>query len=297
MARKKANYSRLYNSNIMQTYQLTPGGLLPFPTSTATPDDFSRSLPAGLYTTFRTYANGSRVFGLRAHLARLFGPIAAMGIKPLVSEEQTRALLHEACSRQPGESRLRLVLTTAGSPGAVFLSIEPFQSLPEALYRQGVRVASVEVHRQTPRLKTTAFISASQQARTLIGGEIHEVLLCQKGRVLEGMTSNFYALQGKTLITARRGILLGVTRRIVLRLARMGEGLDVDYRPPHLQEQFDETWITSSSRGVLPVVAIDGKPVGEGRPGEMAKRLRAAYESYVLSRAEPFLANKKLPGG
>lgn len=281
----------------METYQVTPGGPVPFASPAATPDDFTRSLPDGLYTTFRTCKGGTHVFGLGAHLARLYEPARTQGITPVVAKDELCRQLHALCQAWNGESRLRLILDTTGSPGALYLSIEAFQPLPEALYEHGVKVLSLETHRQTPRLKTTAFISASQQARKLIGGEIHEVLLCQRGAVLEGMTSNFYARKGKTLITARRGILPGVTRRIVLRLARVGEGLSVDYRPPRLEEPFEEAWITSSSRGVLPVVEIDGKAVGEGRPGETARRLRRAYESYVLSRAESFLSIKKLPGG
>ena len=70
----------------------------------------------------------------------------------------------------------------------------------------------------------------------------------------------------KALITAQKGILLGVTRRAVLRIAR-GQGMSIEYRSPLINEQFDEAFLTSSSRGVVPIVKIDGKPVGRGKPG------------------------------
>jgi branched-subunit amino acid aminotransferase/4-amino-4-deoxychorismate lyase len=78
-----------------------------------------------------------------------------------------------------------------------------------------------------------------------------------------------------------------VTRRTVIRAAR-GEGVDVRYKPlkldqlPHVSEAF----ITSSSRGIVPVVQIDQMQVGEGSVGALTKQLSAAYEAYVLEKAE-----------
>ena len=90
---------------------------------------------------------------------------------------------------------------------------------------------------------------------------------------------------GTTLITARTGILLGVTRRAVLRLAR-GEGMGIVYRAPRVDEDFAEAFLTSSSRGVVPIVRIDGRAVGEGSVGAWTKRLSLAYAAYVEERSE-----------
>ena len=119
----------------------------------------------------------------------------------------------------------------------------------------------------------------------MIGNDVFEVLITSRGHILEGMTSNFYAVQGGTLVTARRGVLLGVTRRTILRLARAG-GITIEYRAPNINEDFEEAFITSSSRGVVPVVMINGRPVGEGRPGSVTKQLMEAYDGYVLRAAE-----------
>ena len=112
-----------------------------------------------------------------------------------------------------------------------------------------------------------------------------EILLTNNGKILEGMTSNFYAIKGKTLVTARSGILLGVTRRAVLRLAR-GEGMSIEYRSPKVGEKFDEAFLTSSSRGVVPIVSIDNQPVGQGKVGKWTKILSKAYQAYVEKRSE-----------
>ncbi|MBK6793106.1 MAG: aminotransferase class IV [Anaerolineales bacterium] len=92
-------------------------------------------------------------------------------------------------------------------------------------------------------------------------------------------------IKGKNLITAQKGILLGVTRRAVLRLAR-GEGMSIDYRSPRVDEKFNEAFITSSSRGVVPIISIDEKNVGEGGVGEWTKKLSLAYQAYVHNKSE-----------
>jgi branched-chain amino acid aminotransferase len=270
----------------MKTYRVTPLGARELPLDAASLDEASRRLPQGLYTTFRTYAGGSRVLGLQAHLDRLYQPAAVQGLAPDVSEAELRRFLAETCSVMESESRVRLTLAIADSPGAVFVTIQPFTPLDPETYQRGVRVVSAETSRQSPRLKATDFIQSSADLRKLVKNDIFEVLLCRNESVLEGMTSNFYIIQAGALVTSRKGILLGVTRRAVIRLAR-GAGLEVEYRAPDLDEPFSEAFLTSSSRGVVPIVAIDGRPVGEGRPGAWTKKLVAAYEAYVGKHSQP----------
>jgi branched-chain amino acid aminotransferase len=279
----------------LQTYQLTSAGPLPLEVPAESLDQVTRQLPGGLYTTFRTYGGGARVLGLQEHLNRLYLPADEQGITPDVNDGKLRQFLRGLCAAlKPAESRVRLVLSATDHPGACFAVIEPFAPPPAWIYERGVRVVTFLAQRKAPRLKSTAFIAASAEARQKLTGGLYEALLvrpdpgCEPdcpGCVLEGMTSNFYALQGHTLITARSGILLGVTRRVVIRLARQA-GLSLDYRPPCLDETWDEAFITSSSRGVVPVVEIDGKPLGQGAPGPVARRLNTLYNDYVEKKAE-----------
>ena len=169
--------------------------------------------------------------------------------------------------------------------GMFYAGIQPFEPLSNEIYENGVGVITSEFTRSLPRVKDTGFISSSIAQRGQIGGEVFEVLLIKKGKILEGMSSNFYVIKGKTLITAQSGILLGVTRRAVLRLAR-GQGMSIGYRAPKISEKFDEAFLTSSSRGVVPIISIDKRPVGQGRVGKWAKILSKAYQAYVEERSE-----------
>jgi len=269
-------------------YELTANGEKALDIQAASPDELTRHLPTGFYTTFRTLAGGTKVLGLRAHLDRLYQPAAVQGIQPAVSRaELKRALARLVQRNAPGESRVRLILSASDSLGAVYAILEPFQPLASDIYQNGVHVISLPLERATPRLKSTTFIERSQSARQLVHGNTFEVLLMRAGRILEGMTSNFFYVKDGKLGTARKDILLGVTRRTVLRVAR-GSGLDIVYRSLKREQvpALDEAFITSSSRGIVPVVQIDDVTVGEGRPGSVTKKLSIAYDEYVIRHAE-----------
>ena len=268
-------------------FQAIPTGNIRCQTQAATLDEMTRQLPQGFYTTFSTLSNGTRVIGLRAHLQRLFVPAMEQGLKPSVDELVLRNRIASlAKTNLPKESRIRLILTK--NDGTIYIGIQPFTPLSRHVYENGVKVITAELARKDPRIKDTGFISSSLTQRVQVGADVFEVLLTKDGNILEGMTSNFYAIKGNTLITARRGILLGVTRRAILRLAR-GQGISIVYHSPSVDDKFHEAFLTSSSRGVVPIIAIDGKPVGKGRMGKQVKMLSKAYQSYVEERSERFV--------
>lgn len=264
--------------------QITPSKAVPFPTLATTLDEMTRELPQGFYTTFSTLSHGTKVFGLHAHLQRLYNPAMRMGISPSVDKLTIRARIAEIVRLNlPQESRIRVILTK--NNGMIYVGVQPYEPLSNEIYQNGVMVNTADLARQAPRVKDTGFISSSIDQRKLVGRDIFEVLLTKNGQILEGMTSNFYAIKDKNLITAQHGILLGVTRHVILHLAR-GQGMSIEYRPPYVNENFDEAFLTSSSRGVVPIISIDKITVGQGRVGRFTTQLSGAYTAYVSARAE-----------
>ncbi|GAB4458352.1 MAG: hypothetical protein OHK0041_23130 [Anaerolineales bacterium] len=262
---------------MIRTWQITPRGTkeVHFPGASSL-DAVTRQLPEGYYTTFRTYDSCTRVIGLTAHLCRLPNADASL---------LRRRLYRLLEPYRPAEARVRLMET---KQGRVYISIEPLKLPPPAAYEKGVRAETVTLQRTNPREKSTSFIGASDEERKKIAKlGIFEALLVKNGRILEGMTSNFFYVLDGVLYTARRGILLGVTRTMVIRAAR-GAGVQVRYMPLKLDQlpAVKEAFITSSSRGIVPVIQIDEVRVGEGRVGELTKQVSAAYEAYVRQRAE-----------
>jgi branched-chain amino acid aminotransferase len=266
---------------MIQTWKLTKTSTdeVHFPDSSSL-DAITRQLPDGYYSTFRTFDGCTRVIGLSAHLRRLPNVDASSLRRNMLS-----LLEHH---RPGGEARVRLTLTKQGE---LYVSIEALKLLAREIYENGVRVETTSLHRNDPRVKSTAFIGVSTDERKHIAQSgIFEALLVKNGRILEGMTSNFFYVGRDTisyLATARNEILLGVTRTMVIRAAR-GRGVEVRYSPLKLDQlsAVKEAFITSSSRGIVPVIQIDDAKVGRGRVGPTTKLLMRAYEQYVLEHAE-----------
>lgn len=252
-------------------------------------DAVTRQLPDGFYSTFRTYGEGQRVVGLRAHLARLYAPARELGLEPACSERDLRQMMDALLGHyRPAEARLRIVLDAAG--GRVFLAIQPLVLLPREVYEHGVRVVILyDKSRKTPTLKTTTFIVESQAERaSLAERSAFEGLLARGNRILEGMTSNFFYVLGGVLGTAGKGVLHGVTRSEILRLARRDLRIPIRYRALRIEEipALQEACISSSSRGIVPVVQIDDARIGSGVVGPVTGSLMRAYEQEVLRCAE-----------
>lgn len=252
-------------------------------------DSITTELPAGLYTTFRTYAGRTKVVGLRSHLERLYLPAKAQGIQPVIRRpEEFRQILSELLSRfDAPEARLRLILDTSLELGMMYILIQALQTLPASIYRNGVHVEISRTSREKPSLKRTSFIQETAFERRRMGAGSFEILLTGRGRILEGMTSNFFYIREGVLCTAGRGVLIGVTRQTVIALAKR-EGILICIRAARIHElpSMTEAFITSSSRGIVPVVEIDAHPVGDGQVGNVTKRLMQLYDEEVLSLAE-----------
>jgi branched-chain amino acid aminotransferase len=243
----------------------------------------SAALPQGAYTTFRTYGS-RRVVRLDQHLRRLEESATLQGRPDAIDPAAARQALGAALDATAHEeSRLRLTF----APPRLFVAIEPFTPLPARLYREGVTCVTLGLRRENPHSKDTRFIAAAQAAYgTLPAGVEEGLILGADGAVLEGLSSNFFAVLGGTLRTEEERALIGVTRSLVLEVA--GGLMRVDRRAVHREElpQIDEAFVTSVSREVLPVVGIDGRPVGDGRPGPGTRALLRAFADLVQREAE-----------
>jgi branched-chain amino acid aminotransferase len=272
---------------MIQIWKITPSQNIKLESDASSLDEVTRQLPDGYYSTFRTFAGCKRVLGLTAHLRRLYEPVSAPDVDETFLRQQLSTLLE---SYRPGEARVRMIMTKHGQ---AYIAIAPLAPLPREIYEIGTRVETTELQRQQPRLKSTSFIGRSDAARKHIAEEgIFEALLVSDGNILEGMTSNFFYVVNRDVIspyigTARDDILLGITREMVIDIAR-GRGLDVKYQPLHRDQiaSISEAFITSSSRGVVPVIQIDDIQIGQGSPGPITQELFAAYETQVIEKAE-----------
>ena len=276
----------------IRVYKITRSGIEEVDFDLPDFDSITMALPSGLYTTFRTYAGRTKVIGLRSHLERLYLPAKAQGIVPAIRRASAfREVIAELLIPMDApEARLRLILDTSVDPGNLYVLLQPMPTLPAEIYAKGIRVDISKTSRDKPSLKQTTYISESAFDRTRVGGEVFEILLSNKGRVLEGMTSNFFYVRDGVLCTAGRGVLIGVTRQTVLALARQA-GIKICLKAIALNDLsfIEEAFITSSSRGIVPVVQIGDQQINEGQVGAMTRRLMDLYERQILSVAEDII--------
>ena len=269
---------------MIQAWHVTQTQNIRLELEASSPDEFTRQLPDpdGYYSTFRTFDGCTRVLGLTAHLRRLYEPVPTPEVSESFLRRQLLTLLEPY---RPDEARVRVVMTKQGQ---VYIASEPLKSLRREVYETGVRVEATEIQREHPRLKSTTFIGQSDSERKHIAQEgFFEALLVKDGKILEGMTSNFFYVNDNILYTAQDDILLGITRKTVIDVAR-GRGVDVKYEPLERNQltNVHEAFITSSSRGIVPVIQIDNITIGQGRPGPITMELSAGYDHYVIEKAE-----------
>jgi branched-chain amino acid aminotransferase len=243
-------------------------------------------LPEGAYTTLRTYG-GRGVVRLAQHVLRLNESIALQGGHGSLDEARVRRAVAAALERtRHAESRVRLRF----APPRLFVSVEPFQPFPEALYRAGVACVTLGLRRPNPHAKDTRFVAAAEAAFRALPPGVHEgIMVGEDGALLEGLSSNFFAVKDGRLRTEESRALRGVTRSLVLELAHGVLPIALTAVRRSELPSLSESFITSSSRGLLPVVRIDGVSVGDGRPGALTHELSAKFEDLVGREAERVL--------
>jgi branched-chain amino acid aminotransferase len=250
-----------------------------------------RFLPQGAYTTLRTYGR-TGLLALEQHFDRLDETARLLGHPVTLPRDELRRLLCEVLRglewEASSETRLRLTVDCAKRVGEIWFSVEPLPLPSPEDYAKGVSVLTRPMHRENPKAKDNAFIAASREARALLGPEVNEVLMVgPEGRILEGLSSNFYGVRGGTVWTAEEGVLPGITRSLILEEASRA-GIPVQLEALTLDElsTLDEAFLSSTSRAVLPIAQIDSEQVGTGKPGPITQWLAQLYEAKLQQRIE-----------
>jgi len=189
------------------------------------------------------------------------------------------------------DKNIRIVVTggisadglTPGKPSIAVLFTKA-HAFPASFYTQGVNVRTYCYERSYPEVKSLNYLTAVielQKAKKL--GALEIVYTDRIGRILEGTTSNFFTVVNQKLLTPKDGILFGITRRVVLDLARKMHipVLETDLFLSEIP-LFDECFITASNKEIMPVVQIDDWKIGTGRVGAITKKLREAYRQMTL---------------
>jgi branched-chain amino acid aminotransferase len=241
------------------------------------------------FETLRAY--GGRIFSWQEHWERLKESCLGAG-QPLDSNGVDAHRWVLACLKESGypDALLRIsVHRSEAGAGEFVLMIRPFTAHPAALYENGVALKTAVMRRslsraQDPQIKASQFMTGVLASIDETGERAHELVFLGAGEtgLSEGTVSNLFIVKGKRLLTppASSGILRGVTRRFVIGLAQK-RGIATVETPLSRHDVYvaDECFITNTSSEILPVVSLDGRMIGDGRPGETTRLLSADFKN------------------
>jgi branched-chain amino acid aminotransferase len=250
----------------------------------------------GVYETLRTYNRVPFLFDrhmrrLRQSAERILLDVPFDDAAMLRWIDQTidaAGELNEAYIRilhTRGVGDLTYDLKSTPQPTTVII-VKPFEAYAPRVYNDGIRISLVEMLRNHPRsvnpiIKSNNLLNNALAMQAAYRSGAEEALMCNyRGELTECSQSNFFLVRGGAALTPRSeaGILEGVTRAFIFEL---GKTLGIDVREDTLTpadlETADEMFITSTTRDLSPVVNIDGRVVGSGKPGPVTKRLTELY--------------------
>jgi branched-chain amino acid aminotransferase len=243
-----------------------------------------------------------RLFKLEAHLDRCFRSLAAIALAPPVPRAEMRALIIEAVRRNGFANAYvkwivtrgvngRPLMDPTGCVGNLIILVQPYISrATDERAAAGLKLKTAAIRRPAadvldPHIKSLNYLNLVLAKLEAKAAQADEALLLDcDGRLSEASGCNILVLHGTKLRTPRHSILRGITRESVIEIAP-AVGLTAEEADLALYDAYtaDEIIICSTAGGLLPVVQIDGRHIGNGKPGAAFAALSAAYRQLIAS--------------
>ena len=259
----------------------------------------------GIFEGIRAY-NG-RVFKLKEHIDRLFYSAKAILLTiPIPHAEMMKAVVDTCRENNLRDGYIRLIVTRGvGTLGlnpnkckrpSIIVIADKIQLYPKEYYERGLDIITVPTTRNlhnavNPAIKSLNYLNnilAKIEANN--GGCEEAIMLNSEGYVAECTGDNIFIVKGDELLTPplSAGALYGITRGVAIELAR---GLGLKVSEPNLTRydifNADECFVTGTGAEVVPVVKVDGRVIGDGKPGPRTRELVKRYHDLVQSSGEP----------
>lgn len=255
----------------------------------------------GVYEVIPVYSG--HPFRLPEHLQRLQRSLDGVRLANPLSNAEWTQLTHEIIARNQGNDQSVYLQITRGvarrdhafpkdvSP-TVFMMSSPLVTPAKELVDNGVPAITATDYRWLKcNVKSVSLLGNCLLRQSAADAGAAEVVMFRDGYLTEGSSSNVFAVSnGKLLAPPKNHLILpGITYDVVLELAA------ANHMPPEVREipeqeirAADELWLTSSTKEVLAIVTLDGKPVGTGKPGELFRKIHQLYQDFkrtVMRRA------------
>lgn len=253
----------------------------------------------GVFEGIRIY-NG-RIFELEAHITRLYESAHTIALQiPISREEMIRQTVETVRRNGLTDGYIRLVVTRGeGDLGlnpikcpkaSYFIIASTIQLYPEEAYTKGLKIITCSIRRNEHQtingnVKSLNYLNNIMAALELRSAGVNEgLMLTTEGYVCECTADNFFMVKKGRLWTpdAATGALRGITRMVVMRLARhMGIEVHEGFYTLHDVYNADECFLTGTGAEVAPIVEVDLRPIGDGKPGPITWKLIDAFRAYT----------------
>ena len=261
----------------------------------------------GVFEGIRIY-NG-RVFRLEEHIRRLFDSARAIVLDiPWTFDEVIKATVETVAANGLKDGYIRLVVTRGvGGLGlnpylcpkaSMFIIASTIQLYPQEHYDNGLALITCATRRPAPaalmpQVKSLNYLNnIMAKVEAIQANALEAIMLNEQGYVVECIGDNIFILKNGVLITPRisDGALDGITRAVILELAGQ---LGVEYREQAMTRYdiyiADECFLTGSAAEVIPVVSLDRRTIGDGKPGPITARFITAFRELANSTGTPVI--------
>ncbi len=259
----------------------------------------------GVFEGIRAY-NG-RIFKLDEHLRRLYGSAKAIMLEiPLGFDEMRQAVVETVRANELRDAYIRLVITRGvGDLGldprkcpkpTVFIIAASIELYPEEVYEKGLPLITCATRRNAPEALDPAIKSLNYlnnilaKIETVRAGVPEGIMLSIDGYVAECTGDNLFVVNDDNVLTppAAIGNLEGITRNVVMGLIRKLD-MTAEEKSFRLRTVYcaDEVFLTGTAAEIVPVVSVDDRRIGDGRPGTVTKRLRKEFADLTAREGFP----------
>lgn len=264
------------------------GKFLPAEKAVIPVDDLAVLRGIGVFDLLRTY--GGKPLFLKEHVQRLIQSARQIDLDLPWTHARICQLALQTLSRNAvEEANIRIVvtggsssdfMTPQGRPRLLIL-VTPLPNLPAEWYDRGVKAVTIRAERRIPGAKSLDYLAGAMALRqSRDHGAVEAIYVDRHGRALEGTTTNLFAVLDGRLVTPGHGILSGITRGVVLDIAKALMPIDIRDLPRTELIKAQEVFITGTNKGLVPVVQIDDITIGDGRPGGFTRRIMNALRDH-----------------
>jgi len=247
----------------------------------------------GVYEVIPAYSK--HPFRLAEHLSRLQHSLARVRITNPHSDAEWSRLTGEIIQRNAGDDQSVYLQVTRGVAKrdhafpkgvkpTVFMMSTPLVTPAPALVESGVACITAQDYRWLNcDIKSVSLLGNCMLRQLSVDAGAAETILFRDGQLTEASASNVFVVRDGVVLAPPKDnlVLPGITYDVVIEIARARE-FQIEVRPVSEAEvrAADEIWVTSSTKEVLAVTTLDGKPVGDGKPGLLFRRMHALYQSF-----------------